>query len=163
MTGDKNKKQVMQIGDLAKRVGISVRAIRYYEELGLINPAAHSSGGFRLYGVESRKRLEVINLLKTMGLSLTEIRQIFHAKKPSGGDKDAVHKLQLVLSGKVKLVDAKIESLTRMKSDLSKILRILKACESCGHDVLLDAICCKGCACLAPRDSVPETFEVILQ
>ena len=39
----------MQIGDVAERTGLSLRTIRYYEEIGLLPAASRSAGGFRLY------------------------------------------------------------------------------------------------------------------
>jgi len=158
-----NKKQVMQIGDFAQKAGVSVRAIRYYEELGLLRPESHSNGGFRLYGHENLKRIRVINFLKDLGLSLTDIRQIFLAKKPSGGDKQTVEFLLRVFDEKLSLVEARLEALNRVKSELARAIKILHSCETCDHKVLLDAICCGDCANLMPRESVPDTFEVILQ
>jgi len=158
-----NKKQVMQIGDFAQQAGVSVRAIRYYEELGLIRPESHSNGGFRLYGHENLKRIRVINFLKDLGLSLTDIRQIFLAKKPSGGDKQTVEFLLRVFDEKLSLVEARLETLNRMKTELARAIKILHSCETCDHKILLDAMCCGNCANLMPRDNVPDTFEVILQ
>jgi MerR family Zn(II)-responsive transcriptional regulator of zntA len=153
----------MQIGRFARKAGVSVRAIRYYEELGLLNPDSHSDGGFRLYGSDNFKRLQVINFLKDLGLSLTEIRQILQAKKPSGGDKNTVEFLLGVFNEKLALVEEKLSGLNRIKSELTKAIKILHSCESCDHKVLLDAICCDNCTNLVPRDAVPDTFEVILQ
>ncbi len=158
-----NKKQVMQIGDFARKAGVSVRAIRYYEELSLIRPESHSNGGFRLYGHENLKRIQVINFLKDLGLSLTEIRQIFLAKKPSGGDRQTVEFLLRVFEEKLGLVESRLEILNRMMGELARGIKILHSCEACDHKVLLDAICCGNCENLLPRESVPDTFEVILQ
>jgi len=158
-----DKKQLMQIGDFAARADVSVRAIRYYEELGLLKPAGHSSGGFRLYGAEHLKRIQVINFLKESGLSLTEVRKIILAKKPSGGDKETVAYLVKALGEKLRLVEARIDRLNRTKAELTAALRILRSCEVCEHKVLLDAIQCSECTSLKPREAVPNTFEVILQ
>ncbi len=164
MTGrGTDKREVTQIGDLARRAGVSVRAVRYYEELGLVQPEAHSAGGFRLYGAESLKRLQVINFLKEVGLTLEEIRQILLAKKAKGGDRQTVQFLVRVLGEKLKVVDAKLQALGSMKSELTRALEILRSCACCGHEVLLDAIGCGDCASLRPRDAVPDTFHVILQ
>jgi DNA-binding transcriptional MerR regulator len=163
MSRHSNKKQVMQIGDFARRAGVSVRAIRYYEELGLIRPESHSNGGFRLYGHENVKRIRVINFLKELGLSLTDIRQIFLAKKPSGGDRQTVEFLIRVFDEKLALVESRMEALNRMKGELARAIKILHSCETCDHKILLDAMCCGNCANLMPRESVPDTFEVILQ
>ncbi len=160
---DTNSKRVIQIGDLAKRAGISVRTVRYYEELGLIVPAGHSVGGFRLYAEDDLKRLQVISFLKELGLTLTEIKQILLVKKKSGGDREAVRYLQEVFREKLGLVEAKIGALDRVKGELVNALRILESCRSCDHKVLLDAILCGNCSSLTPRETVPRTFEVILQ
>jgi DNA-binding transcriptional MerR regulator len=156
-------KEVTHIGDLARRAGVSVRAIRYYEELGLIQPEAHSAGGFRLYGEEGYKRLQVINFLKEVGLTLDEIRQILLAKKIRGADRQTVQFLTSILGEKLAAIELKMEALGAIKSELTRALEILHTCECCGNKVLLDAICCGDCASLRPRDAVPETFEVILQ
>lgn len=162
MNHSREEKQVVQIGDFARKAGVSVRAIRYYEELGLIHPEAHSVGGFRLYSQDSLKRLQIINSLKELGLSLMEIRQIFAAKKPGAGDRQAVHFLLQVFTEKLGQIESKIEALSRMKDELSNAIRILRSCESCDHKVLLDALLCCGCTSLSPREAVPETFEIIL-
>jgi len=162
MNLDDGQKQVVQIGDLAKRAGVSVRAIRYYEELGLIHPETHSVGGFRLYSEDSLKRLQVVTRLKELGLSLMEIRQILLAKKTHGGDREAVQFLLQTFSDRLGGVESKIEALTRVRSDLLNAIRILRSCEGCDHQNLLDALQCRDCASLSPREDVPDTIEVIL-
>ncbi len=163
MSRTNNQQKIMQIGDFARKAGVSVRSIRYYEELGLLRPEAHSAGGFRLYTLENLTRIRVINFLKDLGLSLAEIREIFLAKKSAGGDRQTVSFLVGALSEKLKLVEKRLETLSRMKAELSKALRILNSCENCDHKVLLDAILCADCANLIPAESVPDTFRVILQ
>lgn len=153
----------MQIGDLAKKAGVSVRAVRYYEELGLLRPESHSIGGFRLYGGENLKRLKVINLMKEMGLSLSEIRKILTAKKNSPTERESVDYLLRVFHEKLDFVNSKLEGFARMKEELANAIKILEGCQCCDHKVLLDAIYCDGCGNLIPKERVPETFEVILQ
>lgn len=158
-----DKERIMQIGGFAKKAGLSVRTVRYYEELGLIGPESHSAGGFRLYSEDNFKRLRVISFLKELGLSLTEIREILLAKKSAGGDKPAVQLLLNIFLEKLELVEAKLSALSRVKTELAKAIKILQSCENCNHKILLDALSCGDCSSLNPRESVPETFEVILQ
>jgi DNA-binding transcriptional MerR regulator len=155
--------EVMQIGDFAGRARVSVRAIRYYEELGLLKPEAHSAGGFRLYGQENLKRIQVVNFLKELGLTLTEIRDIFLAKKTSGESREAVGFLLNIFSEKLEAVNQRILALNKLKKELGDAIHILHSCENCDHMVLLDSLSCADCARLVPRESVPSTFEVILQ
>jgi MerR family transcriptional regulator, repressor of the yfmOP operon len=69
-----------RIGELAAELGVSTRTLRYYEELGLLRPSAHSSGGSRRYAQEDRERLlRIRDLQSVMGFNLEEIRQILGA------------------------------------------------------------------------------------
>ena len=64
----------MSIGEAAKLSGTSTRALRYYEETGLVQPAAHSQGGHRLYGAAQLARVTRIRELQDlMGFNLAEI------------------------------------------------------------------------------------------
>lgn len=68
--------ELVHIGTLASRVGLSLRTVRYYEEVGLCEPAARTTGGFRLYGSEQEERLLVLKAMKPLGFSLDEMREI---------------------------------------------------------------------------------------
>lgn len=66
----------MQIGEVAQRVGLSLRTIRYYEEMGLVVPSARSAGGFRLYTETDVARLALIKRMKPLDFSLDESRDL---------------------------------------------------------------------------------------
>jgi MerR family copper efflux transcriptional regulator len=68
--------ELMQIGQVAARTGLSLRTIRFYEENGLVIPTARSEGRFRLYGEDQVARLEVIKRMKPLGFSLEEMQQL---------------------------------------------------------------------------------------
>ncbi len=59
-----------QIGEVAERVGLSLRTVRYYEEMGLIPPQQRTGGGFRLYTDENIERLLLIKQMKPLGFSV---------------------------------------------------------------------------------------------
>lgn len=65
----------LRIGELAKRAGVSVRALRHYDALGLLCPTQRSEGGYRLYGQVDVMRLHAILTLKSLGCSLAEVRR----------------------------------------------------------------------------------------
>ncbi len=66
----------MQIGEVSECTGLSLRTIRYYEEIGLIPPSARSSGGFRLYTEQDVDRLELVKRMKLIDLSTDEMRDL---------------------------------------------------------------------------------------
>jgi DNA-binding transcriptional MerR regulator len=65
----------LSAAECASRTGLTVRALRVYEELGLIAPR-RSAGGWRQYGRHDLVKLNTIALLKTAGLSLAQIREV---------------------------------------------------------------------------------------
>jgi DNA-binding transcriptional MerR regulator len=68
--------QHKQIGEVAERTGLSLRTIRYYEEVGLITPSARSHGGFRLYTESDIARLMLVKRMKPLDFSLEEMRDL---------------------------------------------------------------------------------------
>ena len=68
---------LLRIQEVAADVGLTTRTIRYYEELGLLKPAARSEGSYRLFDVDDLERLRFIKGLRDdAGFSLTEIGQL---------------------------------------------------------------------------------------
>jgi len=68
--------QLTQIGEVAERTGLSLRTIRYYEEVGLVVPSARSQGGFRLYTDPDVQRLLTIKRMKPLELTLEQMREL---------------------------------------------------------------------------------------
>ena len=77
----------MQIGEVAERIGLSLRTIRHYEEVGLAVPSARSDGGFRLYAEADVERLRVIMQMKPLGFSLEEMGELLGLLE-AGADAD---------------------------------------------------------------------------
>ena len=73
-----------QIGEVADRVGVSLRTVRYYEEQGLLVPQTRTAGGFRLYSDDQIERLQLITQMKPLGFTVEEMRALLHAR-------DALH------------------------------------------------------------------------
>jgi len=64
----------LQIGEVADTVGLSIRTIRHYDELGVVVPSARSTGGFRLYTDADVERLLYVKQLKPLGFTLDEVQ-----------------------------------------------------------------------------------------
>ena len=63
-----------KVGELARRTGLSVRTLHYYDEIGLLSPSRRTDSGYRLYTAEDVVRLQQIKSLRALGFSLREIR-----------------------------------------------------------------------------------------
>ena len=78
----------MQIGEVAERTGLSLRTIRYYGEVGLVEPSSRTEGGFRLYTDGDVARLELIKTMKPLGYTLEEMSDVLEVlaelERPAG-------------------------------------------------------------------------------
>ena len=72
---DYTEDDYMTVGELADKVGVTVRTIQYYDQTNLLKPSAKGSRNQRLYTHKDEETLYKILCFKFMGLSLTEIRQ----------------------------------------------------------------------------------------
>ncbi|MEA5363857.1 MerR family transcriptional regulator [Amycolatopsis sp., V23-08] len=68
------------IGDAARRAGLSVSAIRFYADEGIVAPTALTEGGYRQYDVHAIARLELVRTLRDLGAGLDEIRRVLAAE-----------------------------------------------------------------------------------
>jgi len=71
---------VMYIRDVAASVGLTPQAIRFYEQLSLIEEPQRTSGGYRVYSAETVERIHFIKDAQKLGLSLDEIREVLRLK-----------------------------------------------------------------------------------
>lgn len=127
---------VISIGDLAARVGVSVSAIRFYEAKGLIEPF-RNSGGQRRFLRSDIRRLSFILIAQQLGLTIEEIRAEL-AKLPNGRTPNAADWKRM--SGHMRaLLDARIASLTRTRD-------LLDSCIGCG------CLSLRKCALYNPQD-----------
>jgi DNA-binding transcriptional MerR regulator len=81
MSTTTSEPKLLRIGEMAERTGVSERTLRYYEELGLLEPAGHSPGGSRRYDEAQVARvLRIRELQQLLGLNLDEIRTVLSAE-----------------------------------------------------------------------------------
>jgi DNA-binding transcriptional MerR regulator len=72
--------EMHQIGEAAAQTGLSLRTIRFYEEVGLVPPSGRTAGGFRLYTDQDIERLGLVKDLKPLDFSLEEMREVLELR-----------------------------------------------------------------------------------
>ncbi len=106
----------MRIGELAEKLRLNPKTLRYWEEIGLIPPPRRNSSGYRIYGEEHLKICRFILKAKSVGFRLEEIREIlslrFSGREPCG-----------CVEGKIR---EKIEEIDRFMEELSARRRLLE-------------------------------------
>lgn len=119
-----------RVGDLAQMTGKTVRALHFYEELGLLEPKARTKGGFRLYDEEDVNRVASIDRLHELGFSLSEIQEIVRTCRQSPDGISAAPKLREVFH---RALQETREKLTRMKEVEKELATALHFIEECGR------------------------------
>lgn len=115
--------KALKIGEAAKETGLSVKAIRFYEKIGLIPAAERTfSSGYRLYTERDVRRLRLINRTKLLGLRLSQIKEIVVSLKGQGCDCNRLKPhLQKLVDEQLDEIDRKLGELTLLKTELKKI------------------------------------------
>ncbi len=112
-------------GDLARATGHTVRAIRFYEEEGLLKPAVVSEGGHRRYTRDDLERLQLISDLRELGLSIGEIRSVLDIRTGCHTASEFALRFQQVLAGHLEQAQRRLERLRRVKKELLDALTTL--------------------------------------
>jgi len=83
---------LLRIGDVAGRTGLSLRTIRYYEQVGLLPPSERSAGGFRLYRDTAVARLLLIQQMKPLEFTLEQMRELLEVLDEIAGPAGQAHR-----------------------------------------------------------------------
>ncbi|WP_421856207.1 redox-sensitive transcriptional activator SoxR [Oricola sp.] len=129
---------MLPIGELARRTGIAVSAIRYYEEQGLVSPG-RNAGGQRRFLRSDLRRLSFILIAQQFGFTLPQIRQVLD-RLPNGRTPNKADWTRISGDFRAEL-DRKIETLNELRDRLDK-------CVGCGCLSLTD------CTLYNPQDRV---------
>ncbi len=110
----------MKIGQVAAISGLPIKTIRYYDEIGLLEPSVESSqSGYRLFEESVLSRLTFIKRAKSLGLSLREIGEILSIRDQG---ELPCREVKQKLNHKVQEITSQIEALENLKVELQEIL-----------------------------------------
>ena len=108
----------LTIGILAKRGGVNVETVRYYQRRALLEEPSKPSGGFRRYPEESVKRVLFIKRAQTLGFTLEEIQGLLALD-----ERKACLETREIAAHKLDLIAQKIADLSKMRKSLARLVR----------------------------------------
>ena len=106
----------MRIGDLANRAGLTVKTLRFYEQAGVLTPAARLPSGYRDYDETALARLRFVKAAQAAGLTLAEVRQVIAVRDDDGPPCQHVTGL---LDAHADDLDRRIAELTLLRTDIT--------------------------------------------
>jgi DNA-binding transcriptional MerR regulator len=110
----------LSIAAACDETGLSPRTVRYYEEVGLLPGVRRRSGGRRVYGPDEIERLRFIRRLKTLGLSLVEIKELNAVYAIAGSTAAMLERLDGLLGGRLEELEGRIAALVELRDEMSR-------------------------------------------
>ncbi|ETW95374.1 MAG: MerR family transcriptional regulator [Candidatus Entotheonella gemina] len=118
--------QTLTIGKVARRAGVGVETVRFYEREGLITAPSRSVSGYRQYPEQTVARIRFVRRAKALGFSLREVRELLSLRvDPERSSAEVKARAQ----AKIADIEQRIRTLRRMKKTL---VELTDACDGCG-------------------------------
>jgi MerR family copper efflux transcriptional regulator len=132
----------LKIGDLAKLTGKTQRALRLYEEMGLLVPGTRTVGGFRVYGHEAIERVGWIGKLQELGFTLHQIQDLVPGE---AAPKEAMGRVRRAFADKQAEVAQQIARLQQLQREMDASLEYLETCVDACTSHTQGTSCCGTC------------------
>jgi DNA-binding transcriptional MerR regulator len=121
----------LRVGELARRTGKTTRALRFYEEMGLLTPIRRTKGGFREYDAHALVRIHWIDRLQELGFSLSETRDFLSRLREIESGPAAMDELRAFYARQLIETRHAISRLKSLDAELKHSLLYLESCQSC--------------------------------
>lgn len=108
----------MTVGEVAKKMEVSVRTLQYYDREGLLSPSAQSEGGRRLYTDKDLVKLHQVLSLKSLGFSLEDIRHHLIALETPADVADALTRQAAAIREKISSLTQSLEAIEALKAEV---------------------------------------------
>ncbi|WP_459062107.1 MerR family transcriptional regulator [Stenotrophomonas sp. PSU-St15] len=127
----------MNIGQLARRAGVPIDTVRYYERQQLLPTAARSAGGYRIFGEQDLRRLRFIRRAKALGFSLEEIAELLALSDQHQHDMGSVRDTART---RLRDIEQRMNELQRMHAALSQLVEACPGNGALVHCPILAAL-----------------------
>jgi DNA-binding transcriptional MerR regulator len=152
-----SEQRLLRIGEIASETGTTLRTLHYYEELGLLEPARRTKGGFRLYQPAQVEEVRYIQRLRDLGLELAQIKDFLNAKRTDDQQRPA-HHLRSTVERELRRTQSLLFRYSRLRDELDAILDILRECDDRHCPRTPGGASCPRCEVILDRDCVPSSF-----
>ena len=127
MAPTRKKEKEIPIGELACRLEMSQRTIRYYEEIGLLNSIKRVEGGRRVYTDADLRRLKLIKRLKIMGMTLSEMQELETMWAFEKSNDKILRRLMELTQNHLRRLDDRIADLNILRNEIVEYQERIRA------------------------------------
>ncbi len=124
---EETNEQFISIGEIAQKLEMSQRTIRYYEEIGLLNSIKRIEGGRRVYTDVDLRRLKLIKRLKIMGMTLSEMQELEAMWTIEKSNDKVLGRLLELLNNQLRRLDDRIADLNILRNEIVEYQRRIKS------------------------------------
>ncbi len=124
---EETKETFTSIGDIARKLDMSQRTIRYYEEIGLLNSIKRVEGGRRIYTDADLRRLKLIKRLKIMGMTLSEMQELEAMWTIEKSNDKVLRRLMEILNSQLSRLDDRIADLNILRNEILEYQNRIKS------------------------------------
>lgn len=156
----KNSDQLLKIGEVARRTGVTLRTIRYYQSLGLIQAAHRTRGGLHLYGSEACDRIRFVRDLRSLDVPLATIREMLDQRKRAETGAQGARDVVATLSRGLVEVEKRVQQYLLLRNEMGEALEVLETCRQCS--LMPSREVCYACENLARRERVPTYIRALV-
>ncbi len=108
----------MKIGEVARKTGLSVDAIRFYEKQGLIKSRGRTEGGYREFSQDTAELLHFISKCRSLDISIPEIKKLLRVRS---GSAKSCREANVVIDDQIAKLRKRIQELKKLESQLSEL------------------------------------------
>ena len=109
----------LSIGGVARRSGVQIETIRYYERIGLLAPPPRTAGGHRVFGEAEVKRLNFVRRARELGFTLGQVRDLLAL---ADGREDSCAEVEKLARAQLDATSGRIADLARMEAVLAEMV-----------------------------------------
>jgi len=131
------KEDALTIGEVSRLARVNRETLRYYEREGIIDLPARKDSGYRIYPLDTVKRIRFIKRAQTLGFSLKEIMEMLTLRNDAKGA--TCRDVKQYAQDKVKTIEKKLADLKRMRSRLRELIAVCDEENSLNACPILDA------------------------
>jgi DNA-binding transcriptional MerR regulator len=152
--------ELLKIGEVARRTGVTLRTIRYYQSLGLIEIGHRTPGGLHLYPAEACDRIQFIRDLRSLDVPLSRIRALLVERKSARTGAEGARDVTAALTLGLAEAEKRMQQYLALRHEMTEALEVLETCLQCSARPSREV--CYACENLTRRERVPAYIRALV-